>query len=167
MLEKFFEAGFYEDGARRRPHAARRGRQRLRRHVGEFTTWLSQGRSDFVVEEEEVTGGGEEDSGSLFQAAAQQLRAALLERCGLTGGIGSADDYGKAQEALGKEFRKVDTDHSGAVDESEFGALIASIVDVVDADQLSVGETDVMVSVESEDRTGRASAASSSSRAKG
>ena len=47
--------------------------------VGEFITWLSHGRSDFVVEEEEVTG-DEEDTQSLFQAAAQQLRAALLER---------------------------------------------------------------------------------------
>ncbi|CAH0364037.1 unnamed protein product [Pelagomonas calceolata] len=119
--------------------------------VNEFTTWLSQGRSDFV--DEEAVTGGEEDSTSLFQAAAQQLRAALLERCGLTGGIGSADDYGKAQEALADEFRKVDTDQSGVVDESEFGALIASIVDVVDADQLSVGETDVMVSVEADERT--------------
>jgi Ca2+-binding EF-hand superfamily protein len=119
--------------------------------VQEFTSWLSRGRSD-LVEEEEVTQ-GEEDSTSLFQAAAQQLRAALLERCGLTGGIGSADDYGRAQEALSNEFRKVDTDNSGFVDESEFAALIASIVDVVDADQLSVGETDVMVSVECTERT--------------
>ena len=119
------------------------------------------------MEEEEVTGGGEEDSTSLFQAAAQQLRAALLERCGLTGGIGSADDYGKAQEALANEFRKVDTDQSGAVDEKEFGALIASIVDVVDADQLSVGETDVMVSVECEERTWEGVGCDSSRRAKG
>ena len=120
--------------------------------VQEFTSWLSQGRSDFV-EEEEGTGGAEEDSTSLFQAAAQQLRAALLERCGLTGGIGSADDYGRAKESLENEFRKVDTDSSGAIDEKEFGAFIASIVDVVDADQLSVGETDVMVSVECDERT--------------
>ena len=51
--------------------------------IGEFITWLSHGRSDFVVEEEEVTGGEAEDTQSLFQAAAQQLRAALLERCPL------------------------------------------------------------------------------------
>ena len=92
--------------------------------VGEFITWLAQGRSDLVVEEEEVTGGEEEDTQSLFQAAAQQLRAALLERCGVSGGVSSADDYGKAKEALGEEFRKVDADASGAVDEKEFGALI-------------------------------------------
>ncbi len=122
--------------------------------VGEYITWLSQGRSDFV-EEEEVTGGEAEDTQSLFQAAAQQLRAALLERCGLTGGVSSADDYGRAKEALSNEFRKVDTDSSGAVDEKEFVELISSIVDVVDDPQvdLSVGEEDVMVSVEADERT--------------
>lgn len=121
--------------------------------VAEFVKWLSES-ADFAVEEEAPE---EEEGSALFQVAAQQLRAALLERCGLQGGVASPKDALKVKDALVNEFRRVDADGSGDVDEDEFSALVASIVEVVDDEpakvDLSVGEEDVLLSLSSEERT--------------
>ena len=126
--------------------------------LGEFQAWLAAGRDDLAVSDDDDADAagaddGEKAGAGLFSAAAAQLRAALLERCGVTGGATSADEARQVRDEFGALFRAIDADASGEIDGDEFTKLVSSIgVEVVDAApgavDLGVREEAVLLAVD-------------------
>ncbi|KAJ1453331.1 hypothetical protein M885DRAFT_524456 [Pelagophyceae sp. CCMP2097] len=112
--------------------------------VAEFSKWIKGGDGANVLTYEEQNDRGDPaanhsvcaaDFAAGFAAAAEQLRAALLARCGVdasANGALSEKADSRVRAALRAEFAKMDADGSGEMDVDELKQLILAVgVDVV------------------------------------